>query len=253
MKFGLIRWKIRKPKHHWCNFSSFCIFWATSIALGPWVRTTSASPHKSSWTVSLFIGKRWRFGGRKWEPRLSLPPGSASGSPGRERRNAARQFYFSFFLCPRERRERACRDVWKHSFPPAALRIQEGKAYLSEQRPYTPHPPIPLFIGHIIGECKQRLRVFSCAAARLWSAGLSIPSPLLKLGKQWAVIKIGSALASDEEMMGWKQDFLSGHYKEIVGWGVKNVYFASSLILSGHPFPESVNTSPGRCLSRCHS
>lgn len=47
---------------------------------------------KSNWTGSLFIGKRWRFvaGNRSC---VSLPPGSASGSPAREWRN------LFFFLC----------------------------------------------------------------------------------------------------------------------------------------------------------
>lgn len=140
---------------------------------------------KCNWKVSLFIGKCWRFGAGN-RSCVSLPPGSASGSPARKWRSGARPFFF-FWLCPpqkRKEKERVCEDVWKHSFSSANLCphacTEEGKPYLSEQHPHTldplllPHPP-QLFIKHIIGEYKQRLRVFNCAAARLWSASLLFP------------------------------------------------------------------------------
>lgn len=111
---------------------------------------------KSNWTVSLFIGKRWRFGAGN-RSCVSLPPGSASGSPAREWRNRARPFSF-FFLCAmhvivivsmREReweRESVlgcvkafyflCKSLCPHAC------TEEGKPYLSEQHPHTLDPPL---------------------------------------------------------------------------------------------------------------
>lgn len=109
---------------------------------------------ESNWMVSLFIGKSWRFGAGN-RSCVSLPPGSASGSPAREWRNRARPFSFFWFcvyviviVSMREReREREsvlgcakaffllCKSVCPHAC------TEEGKPYLSEQHPHTPDPP----------------------------------------------------------------------------------------------------------------
>lgn len=123
---------------------------------------------------------------------VSLPPGSASGSPAREWRNRARPLFFFLlsvymWLCPWEKgkeKERVCWDVWKHSANLCVhMLAQRKESHIFRSSilipPDSPSSPsstsLQLFIRHIIDEYKQRWGAFSCAAARLWSASLPIP------------------------------------------------------------------------------
>lgn len=158
-----------------------------------WLRITMFSVHnwiKSNWMLSLFIGKCWRFGAGNRSCVLLFPWLCLRVSCQRVKEQSQTIYVCVWlWLCPWEKgKERVCWDVWKHSFYPANLCVflwlsvwphactKEGKSYLLEQHPHAPPPTsLQLFIRHIIAEYKQRRRAFSCAAARLWSAGLPLP------------------------------------------------------------------------------
>lgn len=152
------------------------------------------STMESNWTVSLFIGKHWRFraGNRSC---VSLVPWLCLRVSCQRVKEPSQTFFFSVCVydcdCVDDRKRSSVLGCVKAFFFFFTLQIcvflwsvcphafaEEGKPYLLEQHPHTPNPPstsLQLFIRHIIAEYKQRRGAFSCASARLWSAGLPLP------------------------------------------------------------------------------
>lgn len=143
-------------------------------------------------SLSLFIGKHWRFGAGNKSCRATRSPPYLKVYSQRERAGTEPNlffllvfillWFFFFLFSPRDKRERECAGTCESILPTLqtsateCVRMQRKKSHIFWSRilvqaPQTPVPTsLQLFIAHIITKSKQRRGVFSCAAACLWSA-----------------------------------------------------------------------------------
>lgn len=113
--------------------------------------------NRIQWSLSLFIGKHWRFGAGNKSCRATRSSSYLKVYSQREREGTEPNLFFFllvfillwFFFSTRQKGKRVRWDVWKHSSNSANLcdwvcpHAEEGKPYLLEPHPCT-SPPNPL-------------------------------------------------------------------------------------------------------------
>lgn len=176
IKFGLIRSKIRKLKHRFYQFYRVLYFLSIvhrtrplsqdKLGVSPQIQLDSVSFHWQALTV--------------WGQEIGAASLSSSrlclGVSRQRAKERSQTVLFSFFLSASTREKGksvpGCVKAFLSSRSPAypgrkGISFGAASSYPASS-PHPPYlPPSPPFIGHIISECKQRLRVFNCAAACL--------------------------------------------------------------------------------------